>query len=84
MIANAPATPCVIRQNMAQRLFTLEEVARHNKVDDLWIIVDGDVFDCSSFVDLHPGGKVTDTIVTAVVKDDSASLYTGLVSCECW
>mmetsp|Transcript_18890 Transcript_18890/g.48462 ORF Transcript_18890/g.48462 Transcript_18890/m.48462 type:complete len:516 (+) Transcript_18890:65-1612(+) len=35
---------------------TREEVAKHCKPDDAWIIVDGDVFDVTKFAKLHPGG----------------------------
>ena len=36
--------------------FSRSEVAKHNKPDDLWIIVDGKVFDVTEYVDEHPGG----------------------------
>ncbi|KAI9256662.1 acyl-CoA dehydrogenase/oxidase [Phascolomyces articulosus] len=39
------------------KTFTVEEVAQHNKPNDLWIIVDGKVFDLTNFVSDHPGGK---------------------------
>jgi cytochrome b involved in lipid metabolism len=32
-------------------------VASHNKGDNLWIIVDEDVYDLTKFQDEHPGGK---------------------------
>lgn len=35
--------------------FTLDEVARHKTRDDLWVAIDGDVYDLTRFVDLHPG-----------------------------
>lgn len=36
--------------------FTLEEVAKHNKKDDLWIAVKGIVMDVSNWTEEHPGG----------------------------
>jgi cytochrome b involved in lipid metabolism len=37
--------------------FTTADVAKHNKGDDLFIIVDDDVYDLTTFQDEHPGGK---------------------------
>lgn len=37
--------------------FTIDEVRKHNKVDDLWTIYKGDVYDITHFVQSHPGGK---------------------------
>jgi cytochrome b involved in lipid metabolism len=36
--------------------FTLEEIAKHNKKDDLWIAVKGIVMDVTNWTDEHPGG----------------------------
>jgi cytochrome b involved in lipid metabolism len=41
---------------MSQR-FSTADVAAHNKGNDLWIIVDEDVYDLTKFQDEHPGGK---------------------------
>lgn len=40
-----------------QLLFSPKEVAQHNTAGDIWVIIDQDVFDLSSFVDEHPGGS---------------------------
>ena len=36
--------------------WTVEEVARHSAPTDLWLIIDGRVFDVTDFVEEHPGG----------------------------
>ena len=36
--------------------FTPAEVAMHNTLDDLWVIIDGGVYDLTSYVQPHPGG----------------------------
>jgi len=35
---------------------TMANIATHNTRDDLWIVVDGKVYDVTGFVDKHPGG----------------------------
>jgi flavocytochrome c len=37
--------------------FTMAEVAKHNKKDDVWVVVDGQVLDVTSFLPDHPGGE---------------------------
>lgn len=32
------------------------EVMLHNKPDDIWIVVNGQVYDMSGFSEEHPGG----------------------------
>jgi len=39
------------------KIYTLEEVKQHNKVDDCWIIIDNKVYDVTYFLDEHPGGE---------------------------
>lgn len=39
------------------KTFAASEVASHKKPDDLWVIVDEDVYDLTKFQDEHPGGK---------------------------
>jgi len=38
------------------KTFTREEVAKHDTVESLWIIVDSKVYDVTRFKDMHPGG----------------------------
>ena len=39
-----------------EKEFTMEEVQKHNKKDDLWIVVKGIVLDVTNWLDEHPGG----------------------------
>lgn len=39
------------------KIFTIEEVQKHNTKDDCYIIIDNNVYDMSNF-DQHPGGKI--------------------------
>lgn len=36
--------------------YTKEEVGKHNKIEDGWIVVNGDVLDVTKFSKDHPGG----------------------------
>lgn len=38
------------------KVFTLEEVATHNKESDMWLIYNGDVYDVTAYLPEHPGG----------------------------
>ncbi|GAA6005543.1 hypothetical protein JCM11491_003680 [Sporobolomyces phaffii] len=37
--------------------YTVEEVAQHNKKDDCWVIIHGQVLDVTEFKQDHPGGE---------------------------
>lgn len=52
-------------------VFSRAEVAKHNKPDDAWIIIDDKVYDVTKFAALHPGGEklLLDTAGTDQTKD---------------
>jgi L-lactate dehydrogenase (cytochrome) len=43
----------------AQRIYSRDEVSRHNRQSSAWIVIDSKVFDVSSFLRDHPGGRNT-------------------------
>ncbi len=49
-----PADPKQFR--VPEREFSMDEVAKHNTKDDLWIVVKGVVLDVTHWLDEHPGG----------------------------
>ena len=40
---------------MPTATYSLAEVARHNRPSDLWLVIDGDVYDLTDFAEMHPG-----------------------------
>merc|ERR1711907_544762 len=44
-----------------------EEVAKHNKKGDCWVVVAGDVLNVNNFLSQHPGGELA--ILTFAGKD---------------
>ncbi|PRQ40615.1 putative cytochrome b5-like heme/steroid binding domain-containing protein [Rosa chinensis] len=49
------------------KLYTMQEASQHNTKDDCWIVVDGKVYDVSTYLDDHPGGD--DVILATTGKD---------------
>ncbi|KAJ6531712.1 acyl-CoA dehydrogenase [Mycena capillaripes] len=57
--------------------FTAEEVSKHNKEGDLWIIIDSKVFDLSKFSGMHPGG-LSVLLAEEVAGQDATDAFFGL------
>lgn len=45
-----------------EKQFTLEEIQKHDKEDDAWLIINNNVYDVTSVLSWHPGGKVRVTV----------------------
>jgi len=37
--------------------YTIADVAKHNKKEDIWVVIDGKVLDVTNFLPDHPGGE---------------------------
>ena len=65
------------KQTSAPKEFTREEVAKHNKAGDLWVIIDSEVYNLSKFAELHPGGENV-FYDEEVAGQDSTDTFFGL------
>ncbi|KAL9253094.1 Cytochrome b5 isoform A-like protein [Drosera capensis] len=50
------------------KLYSMKEVSEHNSKRDCWVVIDGKVYDVSTYLNEHPGG---DDVVLEVTGKDS-------------
>jgi alkylation response protein AidB-like acyl-CoA dehydrogenase/cytochrome b involved in lipid metabolism len=68
----------VLRQQVMEEVMALqslpavsmEELAKHNKPEDAWVMVDSVVYDVTKFAKMHPGGRAV--LLRAAGKDATA------------
>ncbi|KAJ5567038.1 Cytochrome b5 [Penicillium sp. DV-2018c] len=53
-------------------MYTLEEVQKHNKPDDVWIILHNKVYDVTKYLEDHPGGSA---ILIEVAGTDATEAF---------
>ncbi|KAI8080205.1 cytochrome b5-like heme/steroid binding domain-containing protein [Gilbertella persicaria] len=56
---------------MSGMLFSYEEISKHNNRADLWMVIDGKVYDITPFQDEHPGGE--EVLIDEGAKDATAA-----------
>ncbi len=66
--------------NSQGKKYTYGEVAKHNKPNDCWIIIEDKVYDVSGYLNEHPGGPIVLTtragkIVTTAFDQASHSKH---------
>ncbi|KAE9968988.1 hypothetical protein EG328_007142 [Venturia inaequalis] len=64
-----------------QKQFTREEIEKHDSAQDCWLVVDGKVYDATSVLEWHPGGKAAllghAGKVHQETSDEFASIHDG-------
>ncbi|CAD7960377.1 unnamed protein product [Amoebophrya sp. A25] len=65
-------TPRSAGSSKKLQVFSAEEVAKHNKLGDLWLIIEDKVYDVSKFANVHPGGK---TILLDIVGNEATQHF---------
>jgi len=63
------AAPAAAPAAKSDKRITAAEVRKHNKEEDVWIIVNNKVYDCTEYLDLHPGGA--DSILINAGEDST-------------
>ncbi|KAI1193815.1 mitochondrial cytochrome-like protein b2 [Nemania serpens] len=60
-----------VKETSNGRPVSVEEVSAHQSIDDLWLVVDGVVYDMSEFAPQHPGG--VDVLLQHAGRDATAA-----------
>jgi nitrate reductase (NAD(P)H) len=67
-----------------EKQFTRQEIEKHDKEKDCWLVVDGKVYDATSVLEWHPGGKAAILghagKVHQETSDEFASIHDGYAS----
>jgi len=64
------------------RQITAKEVALHNSKDSAWIVVNGNVYDCTTYLKDHPGGA--SSIMLVAGQEDSTEDFQAVHSQKAW
>jgi cytochrome b involved in lipid metabolism len=64
--------PLGVQKSGGYKEYTMEEVSQHNAPPSIWSVYNGDVYDITMYVNVHPGGK---KILEKVYGKDMTPLF---------
>ncbi|KEY71333.1 hypothetical protein S7711_05924, partial [Stachybotrys chartarum IBT 7711] len=64
--------------NAPKKQFTREEIEKHDAEKDCWIVVDGKVYDATSVMSWHPGGKTPIMTHAGRVRQETTTESTSI------
>jgi cytochrome b involved in lipid metabolism len=67
-----PVTPPVQKTPSASAGYVMADVAKHNSQGSCWTVVNGEVYDVTSYVSKHPGGQQN---ILRLCGKDGTSLF---------
>jgi len=73
--APAAAAPAAAGKKDRSKVWSKEDVAKHNNEKDCWVIVNGQVLDVTSFLKDHPGGKKAILLFAGKDATDEFSIF---------
>lgn len=65
----------VLKNDSVTRIIDIDELRKHDKSDEPWFVVDGEVYDGTGFLKEHPGGV---TSITAAAGLDATDEFMGI------
>jgi cytochrome b involved in lipid metabolism len=61
LVALALRTPAAVSEPAADHTLSREEIARHNRPEDCWLLIRGKVYDVTNYIASHPASPRTIT-----------------------
>lgn len=65
----------ILTNSSVTRIIDIDELRKHDKSDEPWFVVNGEVYDGTAFLKEHPGGA---TSITAVAGLDATDEFMGI------
>lgn len=73
-VTQTPVTPAPVTPTPVEPGYTKEEVATHSSENSCWAIINGDVYDLTSYISKHPGGSRN---ILRICGKDGTSAFVG-------